>query len=169
MALTAYSSETNGFVLHAPDAGAQSAPVGWVEGRGVGFRGFASPEDALAAAATAHEALVGWLDRDYRSRSTLQVATRITTRRDGPLTWLIAGKAPIGRLVSPLADMPGDSHGFELLLPAYIGPVTGLSVAQVIYHALAARPPRVRSSPSSSPSADLISEFELGRRPDPSR
>jgi hypothetical protein len=116
--------------------------IGWVEGRAVGFRGFASAKEARHAAGAAYGALRGWLAR--QRRMDLVPGPRravLYTRRDGGITWLTLGGVPIGRIVHPHERDPiGDgAYGFELDLPPVLRPVNAISAAQVIDAALARR------------------------------
>jgi hypothetical protein len=110
-----------------------------VEGRAVGFRGFANKDHALEAARVAHRALQGWLERERHARpaSTAGGGT-LRTRRDGRLYWITVDGSPVGRLVDADTHAPvgPSTFGFEFLLPPSVNQVGGISAAQVIWHAL---------------------------------
>lgn len=117
------------------------APVGWVEGRTVGFEGFESPHDARGAARAGHDALRRWIARQRRTDAAPETRRPLEARRDGAATRLVLHGIPIGRLVEPgdarLGGAP--SWGFELRLPESLAPWLGLSAARVIDAALGRR------------------------------
>lgn len=133
MSMTVYSNDEGGFLLHR-----RETPIGWVEGRAVGFRGFRTKDHAMGAARLGHEALRGWLTRERHSAPQGTTRGTLRTRRDGRLHWITLDGTPIGRLVDPatFAPVAANTFGFELLLPPSVNPVGGISAAQVIYHAL---------------------------------
>lgn len=133
MSLTVYGRDDGGFLLHGNEV-----PIGWVEGRAVGFRGFPTRVDALGAARLGHQALHGWLTRERHSTQASSSGGALRTRRDGRLHWITVGGSAIGRLVEPTTHAPvaANTFGFELLLPPSVNPVGGINAAQVIYHAL---------------------------------
>jgi len=134
MSLTAYSNESGGYVLHA-----YGRAIGWIEGRGVGFGGFASTGDALAAALVAHAALREWVARVQMGEVSPHPSEEITVRPDGPHEWMLLDGRPIGRLIVPGAaplHVDGPAFGFELFLPRHLDTVAGLGLAQAIYEAI---------------------------------
>ena len=133
MTLTVYGRDEGGFLLHR-----NQLPIGWVEGRAVGFRGFPTRDNAMEAARVGHQALQGWLARERHAEAASGAGGALRTRRDGRLHWITVGGNAIGRLVEPTTHAPvgANSFGFELLLPPSVNPVGGISAAQVIYHAL---------------------------------
>ncbi len=133
MTLTVYGRDDGGFLLHGNEL-----PIGWVEGRAVGFRGFATKDHALEAARVGHRALRGWLERERHTAPTSGSDGALRTRRDGRLHWITVDGSPIGRLVDPDTHAPvsPSTFGFEFLLPPSVNPVGGISAAQVIWHAL---------------------------------
>ena len=133
MTLTVYGRDEGGFLLHR-----DQLPIGWVEGRAVGFRGFSERDHALEAARLGHQALRGWLARERHLEPASDAGGAVRTRRDGRLQWITMGGSAIGRLVEPTTHAPvaANTFGFELLLPPSVNVVGGISAAQVIYHAL---------------------------------
>ena len=133
MTLMAYGRDEGGFLLHG-----NQLPIGWVEGRAVGFRGFATKDDALHAARVGHRALAAWLARERHAPALKEAGGTLRTRRDGRLHWITVGDSPIGRLVDPDTHAPvsASTFGFELLLPPSVNAVGGISAAQVIWHAM---------------------------------
>jgi hypothetical protein len=133
MTFTAYGRDDGGFLLHGNEF-----PIGWVEGRAIGFRGFATKEYAMEAARVAHRALSKWLARERHLAEVDDGAGAVRTRRDGRLHWITIGGSPIGRLLDPDTHAPvgASTFGFELLLPPSVSPVGGISAAQVIWYAL---------------------------------
>lgn len=133
MTLTAYGRDDGGFLLHGNEL-----PIGWVEGRAIGFRGFATKEHAMEAARVAHRALSKWLARERHLAEVDDDAGTLRTRRDGRLNWITIDGSPIGRLLDPDTHAPvgASTFGFELLLPPSVSPVGGISAAQVIWYAM---------------------------------
>lgn len=133
MTLTVYGRDDGGFLLHR-----DQLPIGWVEGRAVGFRGFATRDHALEAARVGHRALSSWLARERHTPAASDADGKLQTRRDGRLHWITVDGSPIGRLVDPDTHAPVSvsSFGFELLLPPSVNAVGGISAAQIIWHAL---------------------------------
>lgn len=134
MSLTAYSSDSDGYVLHA-----HGRTIGWIEGRGVGFVGFGSAGDALSAALVAHTALVRWTVREQLAERGERSDSEIIVRPDGAEEWLLLDGRPVGRLIAagraPVTTTE-PSFGFELFLPRRVGPVAALGLAHVIHHRL---------------------------------
>lgn len=153
MTLTVYGRDEGGFLLHG-----NQLPIGWVEGRAVGFRGFATKDDALQAAHVGHRALAAWLARERHAPAVQEGSGALRTRRDGRLHWITIGGSPIGRLVDPDTHAPvsASTFGFELLLPPSVNPVGGLSAAQVIWHAM-------KRSDGGDTLAQQLSAGEAGR------
>ncbi|HEX6534499.1 MAG TPA: hypothetical protein VF041_07875 [Gemmatimonadaceae bacterium] len=138
MTLIAYANDSGGYALHLSDA-EREAPVGWVEGRGVGFRGFDSQGDAARAAYVAYEAVARWLARERLLAEPWPDAADLDATADGPLLWLEASGVRVGRIVPP-SEIDGEgTHAFELLLPPRVGGATGLNAALVIHRALRSR------------------------------
>jgi hypothetical protein len=113
--------------------------VGWVEDRTIGFRGFASTDDARAAATTAYTALAAWIARQVRTEPVPPRRRRLSTQREGAVEWLTLGGTRIGRLwrFAP-DDLPeaAPDFGFEVYLPTRVAGGLALSAAQVIGGAL---------------------------------
>lgn len=133
MTLTIYGRDEGGFLLHGNEH-----PIGWVEGRAVGFRGFVTKDHALEAARVGHRALSAWLARERHTEAPSDADGTLRTRRDGRLNWITIDGSPIGRLVDPDTHAPvgASTFGFELLLPPSVNAVGGISAAQVIWHAM---------------------------------
>ena len=133
MSLQVYGDADGGFRLHRQDR-----QVGWVEGKSVGFRGFASSEAALSAANAAHDALRAWLARERRITLTPGRRRALRLRSDGATMSITLGGVPIGRIINfgTAAGSEVPDFGFELQLPPQVGAVAGLSAAQVIHNAI---------------------------------
>ncbi len=133
--------------------------IGWVEGRTVGFRGFADADEARAAATTAYNALTGWVARQARAQPPPHRVHRLSVRREGTVEWLTLGGVRIGRLRRFGADdVPGaaDDVGFEIHLPTRVAGELALSAAKVIDRALRFRvrylpQPRLRRQALATP------------------
>src|SRR5574340_462502 len=95
MAIRVYGSDGEGFVL----LNEQDREVGWVRGRSLGCRGFASEEDTLRAAIVAHDALERWTARQRGMRPDLRSGTALL--RVGRADSITLGRETIGRLHRP--------------------------------------------------------------------
>ena len=111
--------------------------IGWVEGRAVGFVGFASDDEAVRAATIAYDALSGWLARQAGGTAIPRRGRRLRVRAEGGERTLTLGNVPVGRLVSGPGEHATDSTspGFELLLPPRVG--AALTAAHIVDLALA--------------------------------
>lgn len=128
--------------------------VGWVEGRAIGFAGFANDDDAARAATIAYDALSGWLARQGRQEAPPRRGRRIRIRTEAGETQLTLSAVPVGRLVSAPPDhrSEGTSRGFELLLPPRIS--APLTAAHIIDQALE-RHRALRASQSTSETVEV--------------
>ena len=126
--------------------------IGWISGRSIGFRGFATEIDAREGAVAAWRAL----DRVVRQhfpegpRHEL-VLDRIRTVHDGAYEWFYDGTAPIARLLRPQRRAYDGSFGIELVLPVRTG--DGVAIAAARSMASATAP--YREDFASSPRADI--------------
>ena len=135
MSLSVLANDHGGFALYRGDK-----HVGWVEGRAVALVGYETLEDAHHAARAAFDALRGWLARQRRTVFVPGPRRALRTRRDGSSVTLTLGREPVGRIIEPNDAVLGRAdYGFELLLPPGLGPVDGISAAQIIDAALARR------------------------------
>ena len=105
--------------------------VGWVDGRHIGFSGFATTDAARRGATVAYDALSQWLARQLRTDASPRSGRRLGLRRDGDEKLLTLGGVPIGQLIQ--AEAGDGAHAFQLLLPPR---VVSLAAAQVIDGAL---------------------------------
>lgn len=109
--------------------------VGWVSPYGLGFRGFASEEEAMHAAYLAHRTLSRRLAHRH-GRRPIPVATEpLTVNSDDTLC---AAGRPIGAVVRPGPKSKSglDSFGFELPFTDPVEEVTARSKCAHVYHAL---------------------------------
>jgi hypothetical protein len=150
MSLQVYGDVDGGFRLHRQDQ-----QVGWVEGKSVGFRGFASSDAALSAANAAYDALRAWLARERRVAQTPGRRRALQLRRDGSQSSITLAGVPIGRIITfgTSQGSGGAEFGFELQLPPQVGSVAGISAAQVIHNAI--RPQWVSDSADQPLSTEL--------------
>lgn len=113
--------------------------IGWVEGRTIGFRGFADADEARAAATTAYNALTGWAARQRRAAPAPRRVDRLSVRHEGAVEWLTLGGVRIGRLRQFGWDDAPDAApdvGFEIRLPERVDGELALGAAQVVDRAL---------------------------------
>ncbi len=93
--------------------------IGWISGRSIGFRGFATEADAREGAVAAWRAL----DRVFRQCCAecprdQPAFDRLRTVHDGAYEWFYDGTAPIARLLRPQRRAYDGSFGVELVLPS---------------------------------------------------
>jgi hypothetical protein len=113
------------------------ARIGTIRGRAIGFRGFATEDDARDAAVAAWHAMNGALKREYPSWPHHELAVDLLrTTHDGAYEWFYDGTRAIARLLRP-ARSDGDAYGIELLLPSYSSEAVAISAAHAIARAIA--------------------------------
>ena len=112
--------------------------VGWVRGRAVGFRGFASESEAASAAWVAHTTLARRLARRNGGATPPVEVEPLSLLPDGERALILAGDRPIATLVPPSADsLSGpDSFGFEIQVPVPAGELFMRSLAYGVYRTL---------------------------------
>lgn len=94
--------------------------LGWVNGLAIGFRGFATEDDARDAAVAARRCL----DRMIRSQHNgwplhAIAASDIHTVHDGAYEWFFDGTIAIARVLRPQRRAYDMSYGIELVLPSF--------------------------------------------------
>lgn len=137
--------------------------IGWINGRTIGFRGFATEHDAREAAVSAREALDRMLRSQYPGwprRET--VVKRLRTVHDGAYEWFYDGQSAIARLLRPQRRAYDPSFGIELVLPSFAS--EGLAVAAA-YAATRAIEPHRDEPPPPRRSRALLSRVD--RSPPP--
>ena len=112
--------------------------VGWINGDRVGFRGFATDEEAAHAAWVAHRTLTRRLARSHNIRPVPIGTEPLVLRRHGTEELIVASGRPIAALVKPERDGRSgpDSHGFEIPIPQPADEVLVHSMAHLIYRTL---------------------------------
>ena len=112
--------------------------IGWISGRPIGFRGFATEADAREAAVAAWRALDRVL-RQHAAKSPRHepALDRIRTVHDGAYEWFSDGTAPIARLLRPQRRAYDSSFGVELVLPSDAGEGIAIAAARGIASAIA--------------------------------
>lgn len=123
----------------------QDENVGWVRGNALGFDGFATESDAMAAALAGSEALKRYVARMVGSTEPTETPTgRLKVVHDGAYEWISRGKEPLARLYRPERDVPrrerSRTYGVEFVLPSYVRPGAVISASQVVHHAITAAP-----------------------------
>jgi hypothetical protein len=126
--------------------------IGWISGRSIGFRGFATETDARDGAVAAWRALDRVLRQYCAECPRRQPALdRLRTVHDGACEWFYDGTAPIARLLRPKRRAYDGSFGIELVLPSSAGTSVALEAARSIASATA--PYREEFASSASPEA----------------
>lgn len=114
-------------------------PLGWIDSFGVGFRGFESEAQAIAAVPNAWQALEAMLRREYAGwRRTAPVAERLRLVRAGQIEWIGDGHALFARLHRPTEDGALSSFALEFALPSFVSEGTSIAAAHAVATALGA-------------------------------
>jgi hypothetical protein len=112
--------------------------IGWINGRAIGFRGFASEADAKEGALVAWRALDLVLRRQYPGWPSYTPALdELHLVHDGAYEWFADGTAPIARLVRPQRRAYDLTFGIELVLPSYASEGVAITAAHAVGAALA--------------------------------
>ena len=111
--------------------------IGWISGRAIGFRGFATEEDAKAGAVAAWRALDLVLRRQYPGwPSDAPAMDELHLVHDGAYEWFADGTAPIARLIRPQRRAYDLTFGIELVLPSYASEGVAITAAHAVGAAL---------------------------------
>jgi len=104
----------------------------------VGFRGFATDEEAAHAAWVAHRTLTRRLARSHGLRPVPVGTEPLAFQRDGDEVRIVASGRAVATLIVPdFSDTSeSDSYGFELLVPQPADEVLVRAVALLIYRTL---------------------------------
>jgi hypothetical protein len=128
------------------------AKIGWISGRSIGFRGFATETDAREGAVAAWRALDRVLRQHCGAGLRHEPALdRLRTVHEGAYEWLYDGTARIARLLRPQRRAYDGSLGIELVLPVSAGERLAVAAARSIASATA--PYRDELTSSASPDA----------------
>jgi len=112
--------------------------IGWINGRAIGFRGFATEADARRGAVAAWQALDLVLRRQYPGwPSYAPVLDEVKLVHDGAYEWFADGTSPIARLVRPQRRAYDLTFGIELVLPSYASEGVAITAAHAVGAALA--------------------------------
>ena len=112
--------------------------IGWISGRSIGFRGFATEADAREAAVAAWRALDRVLRQHFAGWPPHEPALdRLRTVHDGAYEWFSDGTAPIARLLRPQRRAYDGSFGVELVLPSSASQAVAIAAARSIASATA--------------------------------
>ncbi len=116
---------------------ADGRDIGWIVRRAIGFRGFATQEDAMNAAFASWQALEAALNREYAGRPKREVsADSLRVVHDGASEWVSDGQLPLARLQRPHGDTPDSAFAIELQLPSYATEGVTIAAAQVLARAI---------------------------------
>ena len=121
--------------------------IGWINGRAIGFRGFATEAEAKDGAIAAWRALDLVLRRQYPGwPSYAPVIDELKLVHDGAYEWFADGTSPIARLVRPQRRAYDLTFGIELVLPSYASEGVAITAAHAVGAALAAMEPPALAS-----------------------
>lgn len=112
--------------------------VGWIDGRRVGFLGFADEREAAGAAWVAYRTISRRLARRLRIRPIPIDTEPLTLAKDGNREVILASGRPIAALLRPGSDSRNGSHTFSFTvnLPLPADELTVRSMAYSIYRTL---------------------------------
>ena len=120
--------------------------IGWINGRAIGFRGFATEAEAKDGAVAAWRALDLVLRRQYPGWPSYAPALDgLQLVHDGAYEWFADGTAPIARLIRPHRRAYDLTFGIELVLPSYASEGVAITAAHAVGAAL---------GPSAAPAVD---------------
>jgi hypothetical protein len=126
--------------------------IGWINGRTIGFRGFATENDAREATAAAWRAFDRALRQQYAGWPRYEPKLdALRTMHDGAYEWFYDGTAPIARLIRPQRRAYDHSFGIELVLPSYASEGVAISAAHSVARAI--EPYRDVPPPAKGPPA----------------
>jgi hypothetical protein len=112
--------------------------IGWINGRAIGFRGFATEDDAKEGAVAAWRALDLVLRRQYPGWPSYSPALdELELVHDGAYEWFADGTSPIARLIRPQRRAYDLTFGIELVLPSYASEGVAITAAHAVGAALA--------------------------------
>ena len=130
--------------------------IGWIHGRTIGYRGFATVDDARDAAVAAWRAFDKALRQQYAGWPHYEPQLeQLGVMHDGVHEWFHDGTAPIARLLRPQPRAYDYSFGIELAVPSYASEGVAIVAAQSIAMAIAP----YRDVPSSR-SPDIMPQGE---------
>jgi hypothetical protein len=114
--------------------------VGWVNGRTIGFHGFADENEVGGAAWVAHRILARRLARRHGGPPAPTAAEPLSLVREGDREVILASDKPIATLVRPDVDSRASSASlaFEIEVPLPPDELTMRSIAYRIYRTLRA-------------------------------
>jgi hypothetical protein len=111
--------------------------IGWIHGRAIGFRGFATEAEAKDGAVAAWRALDLVLRRQYPGwPSYTPSLDEVQLVHDGAYEWFADGTAPIARLIRPQRRAYDLTYGIELVLPSYASEGVAITAAHAVGAAL---------------------------------
>ena len=117
--------------------------VGWIRGGTLGFDGFDTEADAVAAALAGSEALRGHLERvTGAAQPTIPPNARARVVHDGAYEWVSLGSLPLARLFRPGREGTAPrrrGHAVEFVLPSYAKSGLAITAAQIVHHAITTR------------------------------
>jgi hypothetical protein len=112
--------------------------VGWIDGDRVGFRGFATDEEAAHAAWIAYRTMTRRLARSHDLRPLPIGSEPLALQRLGDEELIVASSGPFATLLRPSPHGPGGrkTYGFELRVPQPADEVLVRAMAHLIYRTL---------------------------------
>jgi hypothetical protein len=111
--------------------------VGWINGRAIGFRGFATEAVAREAAIVGWRALDTSLRQQYPGWPRYQPDySQMRTVHDGTSEWFYDGTTEIARLLRPQRRAFDHSYGIGLLLPSYASEGVAITAAHSVAKAV---------------------------------
>jgi hypothetical protein len=126
---------------------ATGTAIGWIRGRRIGFRGFATELMARGAVVATTQALQRALRQHYPGWVGYEpVVDKLRTVHDGTHEWFYDGTAQVARLLRPRHRAYDTSLGIEFTLPSYASEGVAMAVAQSLANAV--KPYREEEEPT---------------------
>ena len=116
---------------------ATGTQFGWISGRTIGFRGFATEDNARDATIAGWRAFERVLRHHYAGCLNYEPQLdQLRRMHDGAYEWFYDGTAPIARLLRPQPRAYDHSFGIELVLPSYASEGVAIAAAHAVATAI---------------------------------
>jgi len=117
---------------------AEGRHIGWIRRHTIGFLGFASEDDAIAAAVDAWRSLESVLRRQYTGWPRFELALDdLRLVHDGAHEWISDGRVPLARLIRPKMESElEETFAIEFVLPSYATEGVAIAAAEVMARAI---------------------------------
>ncbi len=129
MSIRVVDDGAGGYTLLSRD----NVQAGWVRGAAVGVTGFATEDEAIAAAVRAYRALVPWVERNHLKPLVPIREGPMRLVHDGAHRWIAFDNIPIARLPNATPHDRADAaqHAFEIVLRGAVSDGMGIHAALI--------------------------------------